>query len=595
MKGSQYRGTWPVGAIALVAWLLLACGGAAAPESALAPEVADPAAQTTASVVPQASANPAPKANPRPSAVTSARDSITLVMPEEPVNVNSLYRIGAALNATVTRGNLQDPLTWQSGDDLRIVPTGATESWEQIDADTWRFQLRRGVKFHNGEDWNADNSLPSFAVQGGIASEGGGFNYTGPFEAVKVDDYTVDLNCAAPCPIFPNTAFSLNFEAPGWLAGATADDLARRSVGFGPYRQVEWKPGVSITQTAYEDYVPAGDHFEFQRPFIPNVTWIWRPEPTAIGALVRTGEADIGWDIGASAVGLFPPEMIRAGASAETYSLSINTIWHPELKKQAVRQAMAHAVNCQEMVEFLYNGLTACRGSIIWPGVIGATEANTAPYEYDPNKSRRLLADAGYNPENTITITTQFARVAKQVQISEFIQAYLTDVGMNVEYRVVSPSVWSSMSRCGIGQAVQEVIAASGRDPDQATPTSGDLRAALDKGVSNCAPYDILGRQPSNATLDFGRHLQYYMNCASVRSMVCDLNQGGIQGRIYDALASTGAGRQGRLEVLADRFHDDVFFLSLFDLPIIYAVDPQVNWQPRQDPNVRVSGIWFSE
>ncbi len=591
---SRYGGTWLVGILALAALLMVACGGAAEP-AAPAPAPVQTEIQATATPVAAATATPAPTATPLPSGVTSARDTITLVVPEEPVALNSFLSIGASLNAAITRSNLQDPLTWQSGDDLRIVPTSATESWQQVDADTWRFTLRQGVKFHNGEDWNAENSLPSFASQGSPSSEGGSINYTGPYDAVKVDDYTVDLNCFDPCPIFPNTAFFLNFEAPGWLASTPEDAQAGRSIGFGPYKHVEWTPGVSITQEAYADYVPAGEHFEFQKPFIQNVVWQWRAEPTVIAAMVRAEEADIGWDIGVDQVDALPAAMVRAGTSAETYSLSVDTVWHPELKKKEVRQAIVHAINCQEMIESLYGGFTTCRGNIIWPGIIGATEANTAPYEYNPELSRQLLAEAGYNPENKITLISRGARVAKQTEVSEAVQGYLKEVGINFEFQIVEPSIRSARSRCGVGKALLEVIEESGRDPETTDATLADMQAALDKGGASCEGFDMLGNQPSNETLDFGRQLQYYMNCTSVRSHVCDPNPGGIQEQIADALASSGEERQRRLEALADQFHEDVLFISLFDLPVIYAVNPKVNWEPRLDPNVRVSGIWFSE
>jgi peptide/nickel transport system substrate-binding protein len=257
------RESLPIGVIVLVAALAVACGGAAATP---APAVTAPPAlnlQATATPIPDATPTPAATATPLPSGIVSARDSITLVLPEEPVALSSFGTIGASLNASVTRHNLQDPLTWQSGDDLRIVPTSATTGWEQIDADTWRFQLRQGVKFHNAEPFNAQASLPSFASQGNPTSEGGSINYTGPYTAEAVDEFTVDINCDDPCPIFPNTAFHLDFEAPQWVTTAPVEEQTRQSIGFGPYKHVDWSPGVSITQEAYEDYVPVDDHFEF--------------------------------------------------------------------------------------------------------------------------------------------------------------------------------------------------------------------------------------------------------------------------------------------------------------------------------------------
>ena len=275
-----------------------ATGSSAAPAPAAAPAASGsgaPAAaptqvRPTATPAPDATPTPAPTATPLPEGVTSARDDITIVLPEEPIQLNSRLSIGASLNATVTRANLQDPLTWQSGDDLRIVPTSATTGWEQVDADTWRFNLREGVKFHNGEAWNAAAAVASLNDVGSPTSEGGSINYTGPFTSTAVDDFTIDINCDNACPIFPNTSFFVNFEAPDWFASTAEEDRAGTSVGLGPYQMVEWSRGVHIKQEAYDDYVPVGDHFEFQKPFINEITWLWRSEPTVISAMVQSGK-----------------------------------------------------------------------------------------------------------------------------------------------------------------------------------------------------------------------------------------------------------------------------------------------------------------
>ena len=580
-----------VGVAAMFTLMLVACGGADAP--ATPPAVAQ--LQPTATPIQQATPTAAATATPLPSGVTSARDSITLVVPEEPIGLNSLGTIGAALNASITRANLQDALTWQSGDDLRIVPTSGTESWEQVDSDTWRFQLRKGVKFHNGEPWNAQAALPSLASVGSATSEGGSINYTGAFDAEAVGEYTIDINCEDGCPIFPSASFFVNFEAPAWLADTSEEERVRQSIGFGPYKHVDWKPGVSITQEAYDGYVTVGDHFEFQKPFIKNVTWLWRGETVVIAAMVQTAEADIGWDIGVDTIGSLPPNMIKSGSSAESYALTTNTIWHPELKKKKVRQAMVHAINCAEMVEFLYSGYTTCRGNIIWPGIIGASERNTAPYKFDPELARQLLKEANYNPENKMTIVSRGTRIPKQLEVAESLQAFWINVGINVDFRVVEPSIRSALTKCGVGKAVQEILEAAGKDPKVDKPTNADFQAALDKGGADCPTGDLIGNQPSNETLDFGRQVRYYMNCFAIRSLICDPSSGGIQDQIAPALSASGDERQRLLEALADRFHDDVLFIPLFDLPVFYAVNPKLNWEPRLDPNVRVSTMWFSK
>ena len=580
--------------------LAVACAGAA-PDTPVPDQAAtSTATPTSAPVAPATSvgSTPAPTAapgvTPMPPSVVSAKDNITLVVGEEPQNLNSHLTIGGSVYASITRANMVDSLTWQSGDDLRIVPTSATESWEQLAPDKWRFQLREGVKFHNGEQWNAQAALPTLTYLGIAANDNPSHQYTGSYTGQAVDEYTLDITCAQACPIFPKTTFFVMFEAPNFLATTPEEEVVRQSVGFGPYKLVKWDAGVAITQEAYDDYVPVGDHFEFQKPRIRNIKWLWRGEPTVMASMVKVGEADMAWDVGVDAIKALNKDQIKTGTSAETFAMTTNTVWHPELKKKQVREAIVHAINCQEMIDTLYAGQTTCRGNIIWPGITGATERNTAPYEYNPELSKQLLAEANYDPNNLIRITGRSTRIPKQVEVYEAIQGYLEEVGMNVEINIVEPSVRSAMTRCGIGQAVAEVLEAKGKAVDTAQATMEEYQAAVDKGGANCPTGDLIENEPSNETLDFGRQVNNYMSCYAPNSLVCDTSPGGIQERIGPALAASGEERQRLMTILADKMHDDVLFIPGFDLPVVFAVDPRLNWQPRPDPVIRVSTMWSS-
>ena len=596
--------------IAVTALIGVACGGASEPAAApqvevpvmpvatVAPEpaVAAPSAEDPAAAAPAATNVPTPVPMPTalPAGTTSARDSIRLAIPEEPQNMNSLRAIGGSLYQSITRANLVDPLTWQSGDDLRIVPTSATTAWEQVAPDRWRFSLREGVKFHNGEPFNAAATIPSLNYTGNEANGTTSYVYTGGFTGEEVDEYTVDIVCIRPCPIFANTAFFVSFEAPEWLANTLEEDLVRHSISIGPYEMVEWQPGISVTQEAYDDYVPAGDHYEFQKPLISNVEWVWRGETAVLTSMVRTGEVDMAWDIGVEALEVLPPERIRTGTSAEIEGFKLDTVWHPELKKKKVRQAVVHAINCQEMVDAFYGGYPKCRGNMIWPGIIGATEENTTPYEYNPTLARQLLAEANYDPANKMTIMGRATRIPKNVEVYEAMQGYLEDVGMNVDILVAEPSVRRAMNRCFMGKAVQEIMEADRRDPQVEQPTTADFQAALDKGGADCPRSEISAGQPSNETLDFGRQVNNSMSCSYISSGICDLSPGGIQEKIGPALAASGEERRRLMEELADIMHDEVLYLPLFDLVIFFGLDGKLNWEARLDPVVRVSTMWFS-
>jgi peptide/nickel transport system substrate-binding protein len=586
--------------LVLVTLSAIACSAVAppTPTSALAPEPT-PAPPTAAPTLAQAPTGPtsipsvAPTVTPEPGGIVSATDNITLVIGFEPPDLNPLLS-GGGITSSIHYDNMVDPLTWQSADDQRIVPTTATESWEQLAPDTWRFQLRQGVKFHNGEPWNAQAALPSANFGGSAGTNSLSYPYTGGFSAEAVDEYTLDIHCDQPCPIFPNTAIFLNFTAPRFYATATEEEQARQTVGFGPYKLVQWESGVSITQEAYDDYVPAGDHIEFQKPFIRNTRWLWRGETTVMAAMVQTEEADLAWDVGVDAVSSLPENMVKSGGSAEVFALDVNSLWHPELKKKKVRQAMAHAINCQEMIESLYGGHTVCRGNIIWPGVIGATEENTAPYEYNPGLARQLLEEASYDPNSQITILGRDGRIPKQVEVYEAVQFYLQQVGMNVEINVAEVQTFLDSRNCRIGKAVADVLAERGRNVDTSEATLEEFQAALGRGGASCPTSDLFENEPSNETLDFGRQASFYMNCARPQAFICDPSPGGIQEQLPMALAASGDDRQRRLQALADYVHENAFWIGVFDLPMFYAIDPKLNWDPRFDRRIRISTMWFS-
>lgn len=577
---------------------------APAPKEASAPGESSAAPETPTAMAPEPTAiaptpppadrpTPVPTSTPLPEGTVSARDSVTLVIAAEPVTVDPFGYVGGT-SSSVVKDNLVDSLTWQSGDDLRIVPTPASIGWEQLAPEVWRFKLREGVTFHNGEEWNAQAALPSLAYQGVSTNENSSFGYTGGHTSEAVDEFTVDITCEQPCPIFPNTAFFLSFTAPGFFTNSSEDERALQAVGFGPYRQTEWSHGVSITMEAFDDYVTVGDHFEFQNPFIREAKWLWRAETTVMAAMVQAGEADIAWDAGVDAIGILEENQLKSGGSAEVYGFWVNTLWHPELKKKKVRQAIVHAIDCQQIVDTLFGGLPPCRGNIMWPGVIGSTERNTAPYEYDPEKSKQLLVEADYDPGNVIKVGGRSARIPKQVELYESIHGFLTEVGINAEITVLEPSVRNELRNCAIGKAISEVQVDRGMDPQTAKPTLEDMQAALDKGGANCPTGHILSAGGfSNETLDFGRQATRYLNCAA-RSFVCDPSEGGLQGKLVPALSASGDERQRLLEELADRVHDDVLLLPMFDLPVFYAVDPKLEWEPRFDRRIRISTMWFS-
>jgi hypothetical protein len=135
--GLKNRRAWAVAAVVMTVALAAACGGAATPPEPATTTVVTPLAPNV-TTGPTPIPTGAPTTMPSPTGVVSAQDSMTLVINEEPLTTNPFPTQGG-IAASPGKDNMVDPLTWQSGDDLRIVPTTATTSWEQLAPDKWRF------------------------------------------------------------------------------------------------------------------------------------------------------------------------------------------------------------------------------------------------------------------------------------------------------------------------------------------------------------------------------------------------------------------------------------------------------------------------
>jgi ABC-type transport system substrate-binding protein len=190
-------------------------------------------------------------------------------------------------------------------------------------------------------------------------------------------------------------------------------------------------------------------------------------------------------------------------------------------------------------------------------------------------------------------------RIPKNVEVLEALQSYLQEVGIKVDLRVVQRQEWLDRRNCRSGTAVADLLKERGRKVDASEATLEEMRAAMAaakaKGSASCPTAEMIDDAPSNETLDFGRQVLSWMNCARIRSTFCDPSPGGVQEKMAPALAAAGAERQRLLEEIADHFHDQALWIGLFDLPVIYAVNPKLVWEPRFDRRVRINAMSFSK
>ena len=518
-----------------------------------------------------------------------AKSSITMVFGDQPTLIgvwgseseagDSLTGPGCTITPihSVCQDMATDVLTYIDSNTFEVVPLSGTQGWEQTAGNRWRFSLTPGVKFHNGEEWNAAAAKQGIDIQGSELISQASHSYTGTISGEVVDDLTVDVVCENDCPILPRSAFLIGFQAPAWYAGATNVERTSQTIGFGPYVQVEYRRGRHILMEKYDDYVPNADApNDANAPTIDEIFVETRSEALVRATMVEVGEAD--WAMNLNLAHKERVPVFKTGGAAETFVNVYDTIWHPELSKRDVRLALAHATDCDLIVEQFYEGLFTCQGTYAPPGTLGTTPRTMAQYEYDPGKARDLLASAGYDPANEITINVFQGRYPNNVELSEAQAGMWEEVGVSANVVVLETARWLDVARTGCGRAWREHV---GEVP-------GD-RYCLDVPPGPpcfCQP-NSFQLNPSLETLDFARALER-MDCTAGESKFCDpVNVQHLLDPARAARLDGSPSRQELMQQLVDIAYDEAIIYTYFDALVFYGSSPDLDWETRFDRRMR--------
>lgn len=311
----------------------------------------------------------------------------------------------------------------EKDDNLNIVP-GLAESWENIDAKTTVFHLRKDVKFHNGEKLTAEDvkfSIDRMKEQPTVA-----FLVTEIDKVEVIDDYTVKVVTKHGFgPLLSHLshpgAAILNKKA----VLEEGNSYGQHPVGTGPYVFKEWQSGDKVTLQANPDY------FMGKTP-IENVVFRVIPEGTNRSIALETKEADIVYDVE-------PIDIDRIKNNKEFNFLmqeslgnayiGINTLKAP-FTNPKVRQAMAYAINTQDLIEVVYKNTATKANSPIGPLVPGYNE-KAKNYEYNVEKAKKLMKEAGYPNGFKTTIWVNDSNIRKD--IATILQDQLRAIGIDLE------------------------------------------------------------------------------------------------------------------------------------------------------------------
>lgn len=329
--------------------------------------------------------------------------------------------------------NIAEGLVYRDNQ-MRLEPRLA-ERWEQVDPVTWRFHLRRNVKFHNGAAFTADDVVTTFREMMSPA-DGRPYRlgplYLSPLASIeKVDDHTVVIKTKTPFGPF----LRYMNEVPIVPKGSTRAELNARPIGTGPYKFVEWDKGNHTTLEANAEYWGG-------RPPVRRVTYKVIPEAQARLAYAQTGRAQL-------VLRILPQQVETAKAirgyrvvTAENiYIMHLGfNMYKAPMDNQYLRQAIAHAIDREKLIKFVLQGYATELNGPLDPQAFGYQSDFRQP-EYDPKKARELLAKAGLGSGVTLDFDTPSGRYLNDRQVAEAITGMLGEIGVKVNLRVQE---WSS-------------------------------------------------------------------------------------------------------------------------------------------------------
>ena len=336
--------------------------------------------------------------------------------------------------------NIYDPLVRRNRE-LK-VEAALAESWEQPDDHTWRFHLRHGVKFTEGQAFTADDVLFSYKRATGPGSQINSY-FQAVKEVKKLDDFTVDFITKGPDPIFLEEITSWVIMSKAWceehnaveaadLTKATENFATRHANGTGPFILVLREPDRRTTLRNNPDWWDKPEHNLTEVTFnvIGNAA-------TRVAALL-SGDVDMIYTVP-------PQDMERLGRTQGLKLLvspELRTIFlgfdvsRPELLKsdvkgknpfqdKRVRQAFYQAIDVNAIKARVMRNQSRPTGLMYGPGVNGFTEASDVRYPYDPAASLKLLAEAGYPDGFGVTLDCPNDRYVNDEAICQAVTAML--------------------------------------------------------------------------------------------------------------------------------------------------------------------------
>ncbi|MFF6955559.1 MULTISPECIES: ABC transporter substrate-binding protein [unclassified Streptomyces] len=337
-----------------------------------------------------------------------------------------------SMNALI---NMFDTLTTR-GQDTTLHPRLAL-TWTARDERTWRFTLRPGVTFHNGEV--CDAAAVKFSIERLLDPK-----TKSPIVELRyvksvsvVDPLTIDVHTTLHDPILPDklSLFGGVVVPPRYLAEVGDRGFAAHPVGTGPFTFVSWQRDHELRMRAYPKHWSG-------RPHVDEL--VFRPAPNASSSLaaLQSGGVDLVAGLtpdAAQQLDGYPGVTLDAYTGIRTSYLSLNTLEKGPLSDRRVRQALNHAIDVPLLIKAVLGGKAREVPAMIPHGAFGF-DPSVKPFTRSVETARALLADAGYPHGFSTTLTAS----NNDSNVAEALSGLLSKAGVRAKVSLLDPGTYAS-------------------------------------------------------------------------------------------------------------------------------------------------------
>ncbi|PYM25829.1 MAG: ABC transporter substrate-binding protein [Candidatus Rokuibacteriota bacterium] len=327
---------------------------------------------------------------------------------------------------------------WERDPNLKIIPALATEMPKLVAPTTWEVKLRKGVKFHNGEDFNAESA--KFSIERVKDPKLRASSNFRPIESVEVvDPYTIRVHTAKPWPTFLTvmTFAQAAMYPPKAYAGKQPADISRQPIGTGPYTFVRWAKDEEVV-------LEANTAWWRGEPKVKTVVFRPIPDDAVRVAALQNGEIDVAVNIPphlANPIANHPRLFLTTAPSIRTIQLMFQThnfdekthqvtgVYEGPTKDKRVRQAIQYALDVDEIIKGVLDGKAMRMATMLTPMHFGFDPA-LKPIKQDVAKVKKLLTEAGYPNGLELTLNGPQGRYVRDKEVAEASAGQLTKAGI---------------------------------------------------------------------------------------------------------------------------------------------------------------------